>query len=152
MATLPSLLNSRLFTPFNVPKSALNRNSPPQCSLHSHEPISVSRALETSEQLGRRAGCVLGLGAVAGTMLAFPQHANAADVVDAWSSLVSSEPQNALSLPTWVIHVASVAEWCAFLSFSPREQSILCNKQKPFSLAPHLFASFVFSISQASSS
>lgn len=52
----------------------------------------------------------MGLGAVAGTMLAFPEHANAA-AVDAWSSLVASEPKNALSLPTWVIHVASVVEW-----------------------------------------
>lgn len=28
-----------------------------------------------------------------------------------WSALVASEPKNALSLPTWVIHVASVVEW-----------------------------------------
>lgn len=65
-----------------------------------------------SEQLAR-AGCVVGLGAVAGTMLAFPEHANAAamEATDAWSSLMASEPKNALSLPTWVIHVASVVEW-----------------------------------------
>jgi len=145
MATLPSLLacnSSRVFTPlhapslrsFNVLKTALICTSPRQCSLHSHDSIScpasasASRASDTmpesSQQLGRRhfvgldgrAGCVLGLGAVAGTLMAFPQHANAtseiASNLDAWSSLVASEPKNALSLPTWVIHVASVAEWC----------------------------------------
>jgi hypothetical protein len=25
-----------------------------------------------------------------------------------------SEPANALSLPTWAVHVSSVAEWCRF--------------------------------------
>jgi len=37
---------------------------------------------------------------------------NVVNVDDAsWSALVASEPKNALSLPTWVIHVASVVEW-----------------------------------------
>lgn len=127
MATLPSLLHSNsscFFSPpslrrFHASKNAILRQRSPQCS---HDPDAPSSA-----QLGRRfvgldgrAGCVLGVGAVAGTMMAFPHHANAAEVassLDAWSALVASEPKNALSLPTWVIHVASVAEWCASLSF-----------------------------------
>jgi hypothetical protein len=46
---------------------------------------------------------------------------NVVNVDDAsWSALVASEPKNALSLPTWVIHVASVVEWWVFLlKFSP---------------------------------
>ncbi|KAG0580244.1 hypothetical protein KC19_4G159500 [Ceratodon purpureus] len=122
---------------FQASKNALIRHNSPQCSLHSHDPVpllkdspspaSVSssraeldRVLVPSGQSGRtwvgldgRAGCVLGLGAVAGAMVAFPHHANAAEVassLDAWSALVASEPKNALSMPTWVIHVASVAE------------------------------------------
>lgn len=138
MATLPSLLankNFRLGTPLhahssqtsNVFKTRWLRHSSP-CSFHRQDSISCSASTsrdsdlmpESSEQLGfgvldGRAGCVLGLSAVAGTMLAFPQHANAvsevASNVDAWSSLVAMEPKNALSLPTWVIHVASVVEW-----------------------------------------
>lgn len=140
MATLPSLLPSKSshtlhafssLRTFNVSENALFHNTPPQCSLHSHVQMplatdipcpATSRALEivpAPEKLGfigldGRAGCLLGLGAVAGTMMAFPQHATAAEMasnLDAWSSLVASEPKNALSLPTWVIHVASVAEW-----------------------------------------
>jgi len=134
MATLPSLLankNFRLVTPlhahslqpFNVAKTTWIRHSSPQCSFHSHDSISCSASTlmpESSDKLGfvgldGRAGCVLGLSAVAGTMLAFPQHADAASEValnvDAWSSLVAMEPKNALSLPTWIIHVASVVEW-----------------------------------------
>lgn len=89
------------------------RNSHPQWNLHSS-----SRAVDTIPVISsEKLGCLVGLGAVAGTMMAFPEHVNAAEVasnLDAWSSLVASEPKNALSLPTWVIHVASVAEWCVF--------------------------------------
>lgn len=96
-----------------------------QCSLHSRDPDSLPcQALTSSSQsdtipgcagqLGRTSWVGLGLGAVAGAMTAFPHHAAAAEMassLDAWSALAASEPKNALSLPTWVIHVASVAEW-----------------------------------------
>lgn len=153
MATLPSLLPSKSshtlhafssLRTFNVSENALFHNTPPQCSLHSHVQMplatdipcpATSRALEivpAPEKLGfigldGRAGCLLGLGAVAGTMMAFPQHATAAEMasnLDAWSSLVASEPKNALSLPTWVIHVASVAEWCVSSSLTSTRLSV----------------------------
>jgi hypothetical protein len=63
----------------------------------------------------------LGLGFVAGSLLVMnPGLASAAteavaagaySVEDAWRDLVATEPKNALSLPTWIIHVASVVEW-----------------------------------------
>ena len=39
--------------------------------------------------------------------LFFPSSVLAAEI------LLRTEPSNALSLPTWIIHVSSVLEWCA---------------------------------------
>jgi hypothetical protein len=138
MAALPCVLRSESFG-FVSPNPALSlrkiraSKSVPlvQCSLHSRDPDSLPCQASTSSsqsdtipgcagQLGRTSWVGLGLGAVAGAMTAFPHHAAAAEMassLDAWSALAASEPKNALSLPTWVIHVASVAEWCAPSSF-----------------------------------
>jgi Protein of unknown function (DUF2499) len=47
---------------------------------------------------------------VATSAAALPE---AAEVLPALAALVHEEPGNALSLPTWAIHVSSVLEWCA---------------------------------------
>lgn len=145
MATMPSLLSKNaciLGREHSAAKNAGSRIASPQFSLRSNVPLALSNDTPLLEStptsctldmistslmplgrplgLDRPARCVLGVGAVAGAMMVFPEHAHAAEIVsnsDAWSLLVASEPKNALSLPTWVIHVASVAEWCVFLTF-----------------------------------
>ena len=138
MATVPSLLPKSscfLTLPLRSSKNARIRHDSLLCSPDAGSVSSdaACRASSTGSKLDGvgawverrlggldgRAGCVVGLGAVAGTMVAFPHHANAAEVtssLDAWSAVVAAEPKNALSLPTWIIHVASVAEWCALFS------------------------------------
>uniref|UniRef100_A0A7I3ZXW9 Uncharacterized protein n=1 Tax=Physcomitrium patens TaxID=3218 RepID=A0A7I3ZXW9_PHYPA len=139
MATMPSLLSKNaciLGREHSAAKNAGSRIASPQFSLRSNVPLALSNDTPLLEStptsctldmistslmplgrplgLDRPARCVLGVGAVAGAMMVFPEHAHAAEIVsnsDAWSLLVASEPKNALSLPTWVIHVASVAEW-----------------------------------------
>ncbi|XP_024386121.1 uncharacterized protein [Physcomitrium patens] len=138
MATMPSLLSKNaciLGREHSAAKNAGSRIASPQFSLRSNVPLALSNDTPLLEStptsctldmistslmplgrplgLDRPARCVLGVGAVAGAMMVFPEHAHAAEIVsnsDAWSLLVASEPKNALSLPTWVIHVASVAE------------------------------------------
>ncbi|KAI3869798.1 hypothetical protein MKW98_030979 [Papaver atlanticum] len=56
----------------------------------------------------------LGTGFALALVIATNQSASAAEfppVMDTFSSLQLNEPQNALSLPTWAIHVSSVVEW-----------------------------------------
>ncbi|BFI31963.1 hypothetical protein MPTK2_4g01300 [Marchantia polymorpha subsp. ruderalis] len=58
---------------------------------------------------------VLALGLASGILL-FPEHSWAVDMevgttAQGLMGWAANEPANALSLPTWVIHVASVAEW-----------------------------------------
>ncbi|KAG6556026.1 hypothetical protein Mapa_001966 [Marchantia paleacea] len=58
---------------------------------------------------------ILALGLVAGVLL-FPEQSWAVDMeagttAQGFMGWAAIEPANALSLPTWVIHVASVAEW-----------------------------------------
>lgn len=114
------LNNSSQFVLRNQARLSLSNDVSCSASTSSSEPLDVIPMRSEQLVLYRRAGCVLGLGAVAGTMLAFPEHAHAAEIAlnpDAWSSILASEPKNALSLPTWVIHVASVAEWFVLLPF-----------------------------------
>ncbi|XP_026410642.1 uncharacterized protein LOC113305864 [Papaver somniferum] len=56
----------------------------------------------------------LGAGFAIALVIATNQSASAVEfpsVMDTFSSLQLNEPQNALSLPTWAIHVSSVVEW-----------------------------------------
>lgn len=55
----------------------------------------------------------------AGLTLTLAGPASAADL-PLFSSLQFSEPSNALSLPTWAVHVSSVVEWWAFFSYLVR--------------------------------
>ena len=63
-----------------------------------HDPLSLSG--------------LIGTGLVAATFMAAGPDSTAMAAVD---SLQLSEPANALSLPTWAVHVSSVVEW--FVSF-----------------------------------
>ena len=65
-----------------------------------HEPIGLSG--------------LIGTGLVAATFIAAGPDSTAMAAVD---SLQLTEPANALSLPTWAVHVSSVVEW--FLSLLP---------------------------------
>ncbi|KAL3688068.1 hypothetical protein R1sor_014377 [Riccia sorocarpa] len=75
--------------------------------------------------VGLRAEEMLGFGLMAGVLL-FPEQSSAVDMLtvaattsEASQGLMSwanNEPANALSLPTWIIHVASVAEWATAMS------------------------------------
>lgn len=47
----------------------------------------------------------------AGLVLSMLEPASAAELPLLGSSLQLSEPANALSLPTWAVHVSSVVEW-----------------------------------------
>lgn len=66
---------------------------------------------------------ILGLGVGTATLftLALAGDAFAVGLESQWESakaLIAQEPKNALSLPTWVIHVSSVVEWYNLLSAS----------------------------------
>lgn len=90
--------------------------SAPPSSESSANIVISSTAQSLSDEFGQALGprVATGLGLVVGTMIVSPDFASAAEVasnLDAWTSLVAAEPKNALSLPTWIIHVASVVEW-----------------------------------------
>ncbi|XP_038876845.1 ycf49-like protein [Benincasa hispida] len=99
-------LSSTFLYSFSIPKS----------------PFSSSSSLPTSRYFAgipfRRRAAALPFGSK--TMMLFlgtgftlallgPESASAATQLQ--SSLLFNEPQNALSLPTWAIHVSSVVEW-----------------------------------------
>lgn len=58
---------------------------------------------------------LIGTGLVTATFMAAGPDSTAMAAVD---SLQLSEPANALSLPTWAVHVSSVVEWCSPSSFA----------------------------------
>ncbi|KAI3982665.1 hypothetical protein MKX01_017919 [Papaver californicum] len=85
---------------------------PPLLNQKLQKPISYATSQNHHQQFLSRKflGTVFALALV----IATNQSASAAEfpsVMDTFSSLQLNEPQNALSLPTWAIHVSSVVEW-----------------------------------------
>lgn len=65
----------------------------------------------SSENL-KNAATVLGVTGIAlATLMLGPATASASEIAIMGSSFQFNEPSNALSLPTWAIHVSSVVEW-----------------------------------------
>ncbi|XP_060207214.1 uncharacterized protein LOC132635026 [Lycium barbarum] len=66
----------------------------------------------SSSQNLKNAATILGVTGIAlATVMVGPATANASEIAVMGSSLQFNEPSNALSLPTWAIHVSSVVEW-----------------------------------------
>ncbi|TMW85266.1 hypothetical protein EJD97_023421 [Solanum chilense] len=60
----------------------------------------------------KTAATVLGVTGIAlATLMVGPATASASEIAIMGSSFQFNEPSNALSLPTWAIHVSSVVEW-----------------------------------------
>ncbi|MCD7446969.1 hypothetical protein HAX54_020747 [Datura stramonium] len=65
-----------------------------------------------SSQSLKNAATILGVTGIAlATLMVGPATASASEVAIMGSSFQFNEPSNALSLPTWAIHVSSVVEW-----------------------------------------
>ncbi|KAF5182636.1 Ycf49-like protein [Thalictrum thalictroides] len=93
------------------PITALDHYRPPLLNItlqksKSYNPISSS--LQKHSSLSSIVGAGLVLTAIASIT---GGDASAAEIALLGSSLQLSEPENALSLPTWAIHVSSVVEW-----------------------------------------
>ncbi|KAJ8555671.1 hypothetical protein K7X08_013167 [Anisodus acutangulus] len=77
-------------------------------------PTTNSKFLLSANQSSQisSAATILGVTGIAlATLMAGPATANASEITIMGSSLQFNEPSNALSLPTWAIHVSSVVEW-----------------------------------------
>nr|CAD1821639.1 unnamed protein product [Ananas comosus var. bracteatus] len=101
VATLcPSSSRLLLSTPPRLPASPLCSSSSAASSSHRSRaaPLPKGRALASAAAL---------LAAGAGLALA----AASANALPLGASAVLREPENALSLPTWAVHVSSVIEW-----------------------------------------
>ncbi|KAI3835453.1 hypothetical protein MKX03_034543 [Papaver bracteatum] len=116
MAALPSPPSTSLSSPTNplssVPKIANVIQLPPLLKLKQQKSISYKTSQYHYQQYISRE--FLGAGFAIALVIATNQSASAAEfpsVMDTFSSLQLNEPQNALSLPTWAIHVSSVVEW-----------------------------------------
>lgn len=65
-----------------------------------------------SSQNLKNAATILGVTGIAlATLMVGPETASASEIAIMGSSFQFNEPSNALSLPTWAIHVSSVVEW-----------------------------------------
>jgi len=88
------------------PASSLTTSNEPVIRIRSrsliHDPVALSGLIGTSL-------------VAAAFITAGPDATALAAVVD---SLQLSEPSNALSLPTWAVHVSSVVEWFSSSSFA----------------------------------
>lgn len=107
-------LTSTFLHSFSNPKSLISSSS---SSIPSSRNFAATSQLPTGIPFRRRA---VGLAFDSKTMVVLlgtgftlallgPESASAATELQ--SSLLFNEPQNALSLPTWAIHVSSVVEW-----------------------------------------
>eukprot|EP00899_Mesostigma_viride_P012265 jgi/Mesvir1/21039/Mv08087-RA.1 len=65
------------------------------------------------------AATALGIGGLIAT------HATGLDVT--WANAIAPEPSNALSLPTWAVHVSSVTEWFLAMSYVWRYAAVTGN-------------------------
>lgn len=105
-----SLTTSTFLHSFSNPKSPFSSSSLPRFRCSSQAPIGIQirRILGSGLGLDSKTMVIL-LGTGFTVALLGPESASAA--MELQSSLQFNEPQNALSLPTWVIHVSSVVEW-----------------------------------------
>ncbi|KAI3833117.1 hypothetical protein MKW92_003636 [Papaver armeniacum] len=116
MAALPSPPSTSLSSPTNplssVPKITNVIQLPPFLNQKLQKSISYKTSQNHYQQFLSRG--FLGAGFAIALVIATNQSASAVEfpsVMDTFSSLQLNEPQNALSLPTWAIHVSSVVEW-----------------------------------------
>ncbi|KAJ4953544.1 hypothetical protein NE237_030376 [Protea cynaroides] len=114
MATAALLLSPKCFAPYgqfrtfrSLAQRTSARFSPLSTTCRTKEPI---KAVVGNVLQNRRALAVL-IGAGFALTLCGAASASAAEIPLWGSALRLSEPDNALSLPTWAIHVSSVVEW-----------------------------------------
>ncbi|KAH7692471.1 hypothetical protein IHE45_01G068500 [Dioscorea alata] len=91
---MAALCYLRYFSPLNVA-------SPPRFSPTFHSRSSSSSSSKPYASSPSRTASAVLIAAGAGLALSLPSVASAA----------MQEPENALSLPTWIIHISSVVEW-----------------------------------------
>ncbi|TXG51039.1 hypothetical protein EZV62_023563 [Acer yangbiense] len=90
-------------------------HSPKPMCAHTHRPSNSAQTLKPIKKATivdpkKAIGCLFGAG-LALTLVVAPASASELPPPLLASSFQLTEPANALSLPTWAIHVSSVAEW-----------------------------------------
>ncbi|KAI3522520.1 hypothetical protein L1887_00365 [Cichorium endivia] len=114
MTILPTLLTSAnplSFSPLN-PQKTLN---PQSCNPNLHH-AKITRSIPIHKKFPNKKtiAALIGTGVALTTPLFLGAASAAAELPSVvGSSLQLVEPSNALSLPTWAIHVSSVVEWIA---------------------------------------
>ncbi|CAI9288953.1 unnamed protein product [Lactuca saligna] len=108
LQTLPFFPNPLSFSPQN-PQKPLN---PKSCNPNTHHAkiatnFPICKKLDNKKTMA----ALIGTGVALTTPLLMGATAVAAELPLLGSSLQLVEPSNALSLPTWAIHVSSVVEW-----------------------------------------
>lgn len=100
------------FRPLPIGKPKYNNLLTPKFQVFSTKNAEFSRTVLCSIFQGQKCRGAL-LGAAALALTTFVGQCCAAELPAATigSSLQFSEPSNALSLPTWAVHVSSVVEW-----------------------------------------
>lgn len=100
------------FRPLRTGKSKHNHMTTPKFQVFSAKRTEFSRTVLCSIVQGQKCRAAL-LGAAALALTTFVGQCCAAELPAATigSSFQFNEPSNALSLPTWAVHVSSVVEW-----------------------------------------
>ncbi|KAF8380410.1 hypothetical protein HHK36_027896 [Tetracentron sinense] len=93
-----------------IPTTASANHLPPLSNTGRRQPLKPPLVVDF-HQNHRAMAALVGAGLTLTLTLTFCGAASAADIPLWGSSLQLNEPQNALSLPTWAIHVSSVVEW-----------------------------------------
>lgn len=104
-------------TLISIPKlPLLPKSNKTQFLLSSKQRSLFSSPIEScSSQNLKNAATVLGVTGIAlATLMVEPAAASASEIAIMGSFSQFNEPSNALSLPTWAIHVSSVVEWYLF--------------------------------------
>lgn len=108
------------FRPLRTGKSKHNRMTTPKFQVFSAKRTEFSGTVLCSIVQGQKCRGAL-LGAAALALTTFVGQCCAAELPAATigSSFQFNEPSNALSLPTWAVHVSSVVEWYWFEAIHP---------------------------------
>ncbi|KAL7150188.1 hypothetical protein ABFS83_05G093800 [Erythranthe nasuta] len=101
----PNSRQAHLFTPTPSPKFRVFASK--KCNLTTATKI-IKKTVSTESNQSSKAAINILIGAAGITIISLvgPTHA-----AESSSSLFLNEPSNALSLPTWAVHVSSVVEW-----------------------------------------
>ncbi|KAJ9555202.1 hypothetical protein OSB04_009816 [Centaurea solstitialis] len=108
MAILPTLLSSSNPQIFCSKKTLIN---PKSCNPNTHHNTNFTRKIPIGSKFHNKKAIAALMGAGFALTLSTPLFVGVSSAAAATELPLLVEPSNALSLPTWAIHVSSVVEW-----------------------------------------